>query len=153
MELAREYDLDSMTDPVPDCEEDLPASVLTGGDITTVVTHNASASFVCVGAHVTLSGTLRLINEAADSELGLLADNPLTGRTVSVYRKVPAGTYAFLQSDTVGSGGTGPWSTSVTYASPVTYVFQGRYSPGANDAFILAADSSVERTVEWSSAC
>jgi hypothetical protein len=151
MELAREYDLDSMTDPVPDCEEDLPASVLTGGDITTVLTHSASASFVCVGATVTLSGSLRLINEAADSELGLLADNPLAGRTVSVYRKAPGGTYAFLKSD--ATGGIGAWSTTVTYTSSTTYVFQARYSPGSTDDFILAADSSFERTVEWSSAC
>jgi hypothetical protein len=64
MELAREYDLDSMTDSVPDCEEDLPASTLTNGKITTLATMTASASIVCPGATVTLSGTLRLVNEA-----------------------------------------------------------------------------------------
>jgi hypothetical protein len=153
MELAREYDLDSMTDPVPDCEEDLPAEVLTDGDITTVITHTASATYVCPGSTVALSGTLRLIDKPADDKLGLLANNPLTGRTVKLYRKVPGGTYTLLTSHTVGSGSTGPWSTSVTYGSPVTYVFQARYSPGLGDQFVLAAASSIERTVQWASPC
>jgi hypothetical protein len=153
MELAREYDLDSMTDSVPDCEEDLPASTLTNGKITTLATMTASASIVCPGATVTLSGTLRLVNEGADNELGLLAHNPLRGRTVTVYRKSPGGAYAFLKSTTVQAGGTGPWSTSVTYTSPVTYVFQARYSPAGADALVLAADTSAERTVQWASPC
>jgi hypothetical protein len=154
MELAREYDLDAMTDSVPDCEEGLPASVLTiNNKIETVLTEAASDTVVCVADTVTLSGTLRLINEDADDELGLLAHNPLTGRTVALYRKVPGGAYTLLKTATVTTGTTGPWTTTVTYYSSVTYVFRAQYSPGGDDALVLDADQSTEITVQWGFSC
>ena len=74
----------------------------------------------------------------------------LSGRTVTIYRRTPAGSFASYTTAAVVSGEGGSWSKSISITLSTTYVFQARYTPSSADDPTLDGDSSgVEKTVTW----
>ncbi len=82
LELLREYDMEGYQNPVSRCVDHLPSSIQSGGKLITGNYLNGTTVSVCVGEAVAMNGSIQLNDEPADNELGALADNGLTSRTI-----------------------------------------------------------------------
>ena len=101
---------------------------------------------LCAGQSFSFTGTLKIVTA---SILGELSANGLAGRTVTIYRRTPSGSFVSYTTATVASGEGGAWSRSIS-SGLATYVFQARYAPNTTDDAALDGDSSgVEKTVTW----
>ncbi|MES2209088.1 MAG: hypothetical protein V4515_02760 [Chloroflexota bacterium] len=155
IELAREYDVVSFSQALPACVDHITAPATSNVKVVTVASQTTTATGVCVGIGVTLSGSLRLTNQPADDQLGLLASNGIGGRTVEIFRRTSSGGYPSTPytTTTVGTSEAGSWSKSVVSTTSGTWIFQARYAPGSSDLSTLNASTSLERTITWSSPC
>ena len=104
---------------------------------------------LCAGQSFSFTGTLKIVTA---SILGELSANGLAGRTVTIYRRTPSGSFVSYTTATVASGEGGAWSRSISSTLAATYVVQARYAPNTTDDAALDGDSSgVEKTVTWNS--
>lgn len=147
LSLAVDHDIDSFADIYPGCADHLGAPVAENGDLNTTTTQSTSSIAICAGQSFSFTGTLKIVTA---SVLGELSGNGLSGRTVTIYRRTPAGSFASYTTATVASGEGGSWSKSISNTLSTTYVFQARYTPNSADDPTLDGDSSgVEKTVTW----
>lgn len=147
LSLAVDHDIDSFADIYPGCADHLGAPVAENGDLNTTTTQSTSSVVICAGQSFSFTGTLKIVTA---SVLGELSGNGLSGRTVTIYRRTPAGSFASYTTATVVSGEGGSWSKSISNTLSTTYVFQARYTPSSADDPTLDGDSSgVEKTVTW----
>ncbi len=151
-ELSREYDVVDYSDPYPACIDHLSGVAFSGGKIISPTVLNNPPD-ECTGVSVVLSGTLRLVSVVGasdDDQLGLLAGNGLAGRTISIYRRTPGGSYGSpYTTTTVTSGSSGSWSKSVVSGTSGTWYFQARFAPAGADATTLNSSTSAEFPVTW----
>ena len=147
LSLAIDYDIDNFTDTYPGCGDHLGAPATQNGDIDTTATQNTASVVLCAGQSFSFTGTLKIVTA---SILGELSANGLAGRTVTIYRRTPTGSFVSYTTATVASGEGGAWSRSISSTLAATYVFQARYAPNTTDDAALDGDSSgVEKTVTW----
>jgi hypothetical protein len=147
LSLAIDYDLDDFAGVYPGCADHLGAPAAQNADIDTTVTQSTTTLTLCVNQSFSFTGTARIVTAAI---LGELSGNGLAGRTVSIYRRTPSGTFAAYTTTTVAGGEGGAWSRAISNVSAATYIFQARYTPNATDDPTLDGDSSaVEKTVTW----
>lgn len=145
IELQREYDVSPLSSTYADCVDHLPAVGLRSGKIKTYATLNAPPSVVCPGSSVTLTGTGLIANEP--TSLGLIAGNPLSGRTMTILRRPIGGSFTTYGTTTIPSSGT--WTKSVG-ASSGTYEFQASFASGE---VALSSDTSVIFSIKWGTPC
>ncbi len=151
LSLAIDYDLDSFDGVYPGCVDHLGAPAIQNDDIDTAITQNTTTLLLCVGQSFSFAGTAKIVTA---SVLGQLSANGLAGRTVTIYRRTPTGSFVAYTTASVVSGEGGAWSRTISFADEATFVFQARYTPDATDDPTLDGDSTgVEKTVTWDFAC
>jgi hypothetical protein len=154
-ELSREYDVNSYYQSLPACTDHLPNNdAFSSGKVKTRAYQSNSPVYLCPGDSYILQGTLTFVNQSADSELGLLGGNPLSGREVQIFRRLQGSTWPGTPYATtiVVAGSAGNWSKSVSGSG--TMEFKARYSPvaGTPDDNLLL-DESYIRPITWAFPC
>jgi hypothetical protein len=155
LELAREYDVVSFAQALPACVDHIAAPATSGGKVLTDTTQTTTSTGACVDAGVALSGSLKLTNQTADNQLGLLAANGLGTRTIEIYRRTSSTGYPITPytTTTTANSSAAAWSISVSSGVAGTWIFKARFSAGGIDAATLQPDDSLERTITWSNPC
>lgn len=152
LELLREYDMHGYQNPLSRCVDHLPSTVQSGGKVITGTYLNGTAVSVCVGEPVTMSGSIQLVDEAADSELGALANNGLTSRTIRLYKRTSSGSYpGTAHATTTAAFVAGTFSFTVTNGSAGTYYYRADFTAtsGSQDELTLNDDVSGEKQVTY----
>lgn len=127
---------------VADCFDHVSPQGSSGAGLETVLSLTKSATTICLGSPVTLSGLLRVANWGSYGEMG----NQVIGSRQVVLKRNGAALSTLTTNAT-----TGTYSTGVSYSSAVTYTFTGHFSQVGNGD--IAPDNAPGVSVTWSSAC
>ena len=141
------YDLHAQTDAYAQC---LTAVAGLSEGIKTKITMAATSFSACSTRPRTITAEARIGNYG---QLDDLANNPLAGRTIKIYRRPGGGSFTYVGSTTATTSdlGTPNVSASLSVGAPGTYVYQFRYaSTGVGIDQVLLSSSGPEFTVNWS---
>ena len=92
------------------------------------------------------------MDEAADNELGHLANNGLTSRTIRLFKRSSGGSYpGTAHASTTAAFVAGTFSFTVTSGSTGTYYYRADFTPaaGTQDELTLNGDVSGEKQVTY----
>ena len=140
------YDLHYKSDAYAQC---LSAVSGMSNGIATKITMADTSYTACSGQLYNFSAEARVGNFGS---LGLLANNPLTGRTIKVYRRPPGGTFSLVTSVTAT---TTPYpspnvSATLSESTQGTWIYKFRYdSTGSGIDQMLRDADGPEFTVNW----
>lgn len=142
------YDLHAKTDAYAQC---LTAVNGLSEGIKTKITMAATNYTSCYSVPRVVAGEARVGNYG---QLVELANNPLEGRTIRIYRRTLTGTFTHIGNTTATSTSLGTPNVKATLSvgGPATFVYQFRYvSTGSGIDQVLLSSNGPEFTVTWTS--
>jgi hypothetical protein len=144
-----EYGVLDRTRKYPNCFATTPGEGTKG--LNTTLTVAATSYTACAnGSNTTVTGRLALQNDWANYKY--LANTPLAGRVLNIYRKTPSATsyptsptYTVTATDT-NSGSN--WSKAFSSTTAVTYNYKAVWTTSASE-YALNSSNEVYWTIKW----